>query len=168
MAPTFDDGNSLFNFVVRDGYGVKGLIDQGVSRVPDRYVQPPKERISLTTTEPSNPSPPIDLSRLDGPDRLAAEAEIVAAAESLGFFQVVNHGVDQEVLEALKSSAFEFFEQSAEKKAAYRKGVSPSPNVKYGTSFVPEKEKALEWKDYVSMVYTSDHDALEFWPQPCK
>nr|GEU90268.1 feruloyl CoA ortho-hydroxylase 1 [Tanacetum cinerariifolium] len=40
--------------------------------------------------------------------------------------------------------------------------------VKYGTSFVPEKEKALEWKDYISMIYINDADALEFWPNECK
>ncbi|KAL6198891.1 hypothetical protein ACLB2K_028679 [Fragaria x ananassa] len=46
--------------------------------------------------------------------------------------------------------------------------VSPSPYVNYGTSFVPEKEKALEWKDYVSMVYSSDADALSHWPNEYK
>ncbi|KAM0021725.1 putative oxoglutarate/iron-dependent dioxygenase, isopenicillin N synthase [Helianthus debilis subsp. tardiflorus] len=48
------------------------------------------------------------------------------------------------------------------------KEVSPSPLVKYGTSFVPENEKALEWKDYLSMMYTNDADARESWPNDCK
>ncbi|GJU72068.1 2-oxoglutarate (2OG) and Fe(II)-dependent oxygenase superfamily protein [Tanacetum coccineum] len=47
-------------------------------------------------------------------------------------------------------------------------GVSPSPMVKYGTRFIPEKEKALECKDYISMIYTNDDDAFEFWPNECK
>lgn len=168
MAPsTFDDGNSLFNFVVRDGYGVKGLVDLGVSRVPEQYVQPPKERIEKSSAKSLEASP-VDLSKLDGPDHDNVAAEIVRAAESLGFFQVVNHGVPLELLASLKAAAFRFFEQKPEKKALFRKGASPSPNVKYGTSFVPEKEKALEWKDYISMVYTTDDDALSFWPEICK
>lgn len=167
MAPSYDESTSLFNFVVRDGFGVKGLVDLGVSRVPERYIQPPEERIDKSDSK-STLVPPIDLSKLDGPDHAAAAAEIVRASENLGFFQVVNHGVDVELLEELKRAAFRFFEQDPEKKSAYRKEVSPSPNVKYGTSFVPEKEKALEWKDYISMTYTSDHDALAHWPQPCK
>ncbi|KAJ4705830.1 feruloyl CoA ortho-hydroxylase 1-like [Melia azedarach] len=90
------------------------------------------------------------------------------ASETLGFFQVVNLGVPVELLESLKDAAHIFFSQPPEKKAVYRKGVSPSPLVKYGTSFVPEKEKALEWKDYISMVYSNDAEALEQWPKECR
>jgi feruloyl-CoA ortho-hydroxylase len=72
------------------------------------------------------------------------------------------------LLESLKDAANNFFGQPPEKKAVYRKGVSPSPSVRYGTSFVPDKEKALEWKDYISMRYTTDAEALEYWPQECK
>lgn len=93
---------------------------------------------------------------------------ISRAAETLGFLQVVNHGVPVELLESLKDAAHKFFGQPPENKAVYLKGVSPSPFVKYGTSFVPEKEKALEWKGYVSMVYTNDSDARDFWPEDCK
>jgi feruloyl-CoA ortho-hydroxylase len=40
--------------------------------------------------------------------------------------------------------------------------------MKYGTSFVPEKENVLEWKDYIIMEYNSDEDALKYWPNACK
>ncbi|XP_050221262.1 scopoletin 8-hydroxylase-like [Mercurialis annua] len=171
MAPSqsFSDSDhgSLFNFVVRDGNGVKGMVDSGLSKVPQQYVQPQQERIDEHNAT-LNHSPPIDLSKLDGPDRDLVVNEIARAAETLGFFQVVNHGVPVELLELLKDAARDFFGQPAENKAVYCKGVSPSPLVKYGTSFVPEKEKALEWKDYVSMIYTDDAEALRVWPKECK
>ncbi|XP_048330197.2 scopoletin 8-hydroxylase [Ziziphus jujuba] len=165
-----NDANSLFNFVVREGNGVKGLVDSGLSKVPKQYIQPPEERIEKESGSPPPDQliPPIDLSKLDGPDHDQVVDDIIQAAETLGFFQVVNHGVPLGLLESLKESAYSFFGQEPEKKAVYRKGSSPSPNVKYGTSFVPEKEKALEWKDYISMVYTSDDDALCSWPNECK
>ncbi|KAH7557805.1 hypothetical protein JRO89_XS11G0223400 [Xanthoceras sorbifolium] len=137
MAPILDDKSSLFNFVVQDGYGVKGMVDLG-------------------------------LSTLDGPEHDRVAKEIARAAETLGFFQVVNHSVPIELLENLKDTAHSFFGQALEKKVVYRKGASPSPLVKYGTSFVPEKEKALEWKDYISMTYTTDAEALQHWPVECK
>ncbi|XP_050370421.1 scopoletin 8-hydroxylase [Argentina anserina] len=169
MAPSFvSDENSLFNFVVRDGNGVKGMVDLGLSKVPEQYIQPPHERIVKLNANSQNEHTPIDLSKLDGVDHEQVANEIVNAAEVLGFFQVVNHGLPLELLESLKDAANKFFAQAPEKKAAYRKGVSPSPYVKYGTSFVPEKETALEWKDYVSMVYSNDVEALSYWPNECK
>ncbi|XP_022718082.1 feruloyl CoA ortho-hydroxylase 2-like [Durio zibethinus] len=167
MAPSSYDGSSLFNFVVRDGNGVKGMVDLGLSKVPEPYIQPPKERIDKEKAT-RHEQAPIDFSRLNGPDHDEVFKEIVTAAETLGFFQLVNHGVPVDLLESLKDAAHKFFGQPSEKKAVYRKDVSPSPLVKYGTSFVPEKEKALEWKDYISMGYTSDAEALEQWPKECR
>nr|XP_043622447.1 scopoletin 8-hydroxylase isoform X2 [Erigeron canadensis] len=168
MAPSFNNESSLFNFVVKDGNGVKGLVDAGLTEVPGRYIQPPNDRIINQNAAASLGSMAIDLSELDGANHDQVVKAIAHAAETLGFFQVVNHGVPLELLESLKDAAHQFFNQPSEKKAVYLKGVSPSPLVKYGTSFVPEKEKALEWKDYVSMIYTNDSDALEFWPHECK
>lgn len=168
MAPSFEDADSLFNFVVNQGNGVKGLVDSGLSEVPERYIQPPCERISKPDGYQVYENLPIDLSKLNGPEHDKVVRDIASAAETLGFFQVVNHGLPLDLLESLKEAAHKFFDQPAEKKAVYLKGVSPSPSVKYGTSFIPDKEKALEWKDYISMHYTSDQDAHQFWPQDCK
>ncbi|GKC99627.1 2-oxoglutarate (2OG) and Fe(II)-dependent oxygenase superfamily protein, partial [Tanacetum coccineum] len=150
------------------GNGVKGLVDSGLTHVPGQYIQPPNHRINKQNTTVSPENMTIDLSELEGPKHDQVVKSIAHAAETLGFFQVVNHGVPLELLESLKVSAHQFFNQPSEKKAVYLKGLSPSPMVKYGTSFVPEKEKALEWKDYISMIYTNDVDALEFWPNECK
>ncbi|GKE94256.1 feruloyl CoA ortho-hydroxylase 1-like protein [Tanacetum coccineum] len=110
----------------------------------------------------------IDIPKLDGPNHDQVVKSIAYAIKTLGFFQVVNHGVSLELIESLKVSAHQFFNQPSEKKVVYLKGVSPSPIVKYGNSFIPKKDKALEWKDYISMIYTNDDDALEFWPNECK
>ncbi|CAE5967047.1 unnamed protein product [Arabidopsis arenosa] len=168
MAINFEDQTTLFNFVVKEGNGVKGMIDSGLSSVPQPFVQPLSERIPTQKALTCEATQPIDLSKLDGPQHKEVAKQIVEAAETLGFFQVVNHGVSVELLELLKSSAHEFFAQAPEEKAMYLKEVSPTKLVKYGTSFVPDKEKAIEWKDYVSMLYTNDSEALQHWPQPCR
>ena len=66
MAPNFDDGNSLYNFVVRDGNGVKGMVDLCLEKVPEQYIQPQHERIDKLKAS-SYDRLPIDLSMLDGP-----------------------------------------------------------------------------------------------------
>ncbi|KAF5199432.1 Feruloyl coa ortho-hydroxylase [Thalictrum thalictroides] len=116
------------------------------------------------------PLPVIDLSRLDGPehDQDQVKEALVKAAETVGFFYVVKHGLSTQLLEEVKDAARQFFNQPAEKKLAYLKGVSPSSLVNYGTSFVPEKKKSFEWKDYCSMYYNdNDNDALKYWPDQC-
>ncbi|KAL0691243.1 hypothetical protein Bca4012_090922 [Brassica carinata] len=168
MSANYEDRDTLFNFVVKEGNGVKGLIDSGISCVPQPFVQPLSERIATPNGQTCEAVQPIDISQLDGPCHTEVAKQIVEAAETLGFFQVVNHGVSVELLELLKMSAHEFFEQPPENKAVYLKEVSPSKLVKYGTSFVPEKEKAIEWKDYVSMLYTNDDEALQHWPLQCR
>lgn len=86
----------------------------------------------------------------------------------LGFFQVVNHGVPIQVLEHVKEAVHCFFNLPPEKKAVYLKGKTPCANVFYGTSFSPETEDSLEWKDYLSHIYTNDDEAMQFWPLECR
>ncbi|GMI85391.1 Scopoletin 8- Hydroxylase [Hibiscus trionum] len=163
MAPNLDDANSVFDFVVKEGNGIKGLVDSGLSKVPGVYVQPPNERIDKENAIKLE-LPPIDLSKLD--DEVGEQ--IVRAAETLGFFQVINHGVPLHLLESLKESAHKFFSLPAERKAVYLAPVSPTPLVKYSTSYLPEKEKVLGWKDYILMKYTDDEEALRYWPEEIK
>ncbi|KAK7271306.1 hypothetical protein RJT34_27088 [Clitoria ternatea] len=163
MAPSFNSSNSLYDFVVKDGYGVKGLVDSGISEVPERYIQPLEERINKQESRVCDVAP-IDLSKLKGAEHEKVVDEIVRAAETLGFFQVVNHGVPLELLESLKDAAHAFFSLPPEKKLVY----CIPPKIKYATSFAPEKEKVLEWKDFIYMMYSSDEDALQYWPNQCK
>ncbi|KAE8703367.1 2-oxoglutarate and Fe(II)-dependent oxygenase superfamily protein [Hibiscus syriacus] len=160
---SFDEKTST-----KDIFNCDGVFDgkAGAGVVPQAYIQPPAEQIDKNNATKCD-IPPTDLSRLDGPDHDEVVNQIVRAAETLGFFQVINHGVPVELLDSLKQTAHNFFALPAERKAVYRKEVSPSPLVKYGTSFVPEKEKALEWKDYISMAYTNDAEAMQQWPVEC-
>lgn len=40
--------------------------------------------------------------------------------------------------------------------------------MRYGTSFTPEAEKTLGWRDYLSLVHISDDEATSFWPTSCR
>ncbi|CAI9106732.1 OLC1v1005951C1 [Oldenlandia corymbosa var. corymbosa] len=173
------DSNNLFDFVAKKGHGIKGLVDSGIAKVPELYIQPPQERVFdhhqevkyLSVSNNSSISSllsPIDLSKLDGPEHEKVVDDIVRAAKTTGFFQVINHGVDLESLESIKDAAHRFFSQPTDSKTVYLKGASISPYVRYTTSFAPEKEKKLEWRDHISMIYTNDNDAEKHWPSVCK
>ncbi|KAL2616918.1 hypothetical protein AAZX31_08G167400 [Glycine max] len=141
MALSFNSSNSLYDFEIREGNGVKGVADLGLSELPERTCD----------------APPIDLSKLNGPEHEKVVDEIVRASETLGFFQVVNHGVPLELLESLKDAAHTFFNLPQEKKAVFRTAIRPGLVTKLRSSF-----------DFISMVHTSDEDALQNWPNQCR
>lgn len=164
---TANESLEIFDFVIKQGHGVKGLSELGLKRIPDQYIQPLERRIvSGCNPKPNIESIPIiDMSNWD--DQKVA-ASICDAAQNMGFFQIVNHGVPMQVLENVKNATRRFFRLPAEEKRKYSKGYTPSNNVMYTSSFIPEKEQYLEWKDTISIFYVSDKEAQMLWPSECR
>lgn len=168
MAPSISpifDSLDVTNFAVHQGNGVKGLSELGLKTLPKQYIQPLEERMSSMSHIVPESIPIIDMANWDDPKVSDA---ICDAAEKWGFFQIINHGVPIEVLEDVKKATHRFFGLPAEKKGKYSKENSSTNNVRYGTSFSPLAEKALEWKDYLSLFYVSDDEAAARWPSQCK
>ncbi|KAG6632259.1 hypothetical protein I3843_13G128700 [Carya illinoinensis] len=157
--------SDVIDFVVHKGNGVTGLAEIGLQIVPDQYIQPLEERLDPSKVETDESIPIIDVSNWDDPE--VAES-ICDAASKWGFFQIINHGVPLEVLEALKNAARTFFELPVEERKKYLKENSPSKVVCLSTSFNPQAEKVLEWKDYLTLLWVSENEASAFWPPACK
>ncbi|KAG5568311.1 hypothetical protein H5410_064672 [Solanum commersonii] len=122
-------------------------MDARIQALPKQYIQPLEERITTSIVITDDSIPIIDASNWDDP-KMADQ--ICEAAQNWGFFQVINHGVP------------------IEEKKKYTKENSVSSNVRYGTSFTPEAEKTLGWRDYLSLVHISDDEATSFWPTSCR
>lgn len=170
MAPSISviDSKSLniLDFVVNKGNGVKGLAELGLETLPHQYIQPPQERFDTSVEELQLDSIPIiDMSNWN--DTKVAK-DICNAAQKWGFFQIVNHGVPIHVLEDVKNATHEFFKLPPHEKQKYSRVRSGTNNVHFGTSFTPETETALEWKDYLSLFYVSDDEAASLWPPVCR
>ncbi|KAL3530107.1 hypothetical protein ACH5RR_009429 [Cinchona calisaya] len=155
----------VIGFAVNEGYGVKGLADLGIETLPTQYIQPSEEQITASTIVDDDSIPVVDISNWDDPK---VADSICNAAEKWGFFQIVNHGIPVEVLETVKEATRRFFALPAGEKNKHSKENSPTNNVRYGTSFTPKAEKALEWKDFLSLFYVSDDEAAALWPSACR
>ncbi|XXG59996.1 hypothetical protein AAC387_Pa04g1986 [Persea americana] len=77
---------------------------------PPCYVHPPNERIDPKQVIDASLylAKPIDLSGLEGEKKGEVIDTLCGAAEKLGFFQVVNHGVPLELLGHTKKAAHTF------------------------------------------------------------
>ncbi|GKC12213.1 feruloyl CoA ortho-hydroxylase 1-like protein, partial [Tanacetum coccineum] len=71
------------------------------------------------------------------------------------------------VLEDVKDATHKFFALEPQEKQKYSKAQSVTNDVRFGTSFTPEAEKALEWKDYLSLFFVSNDEAASLWPPIC-
>lgn len=103
------------------------------------------------------------MSNWDTDSDVAANS-VCDATEKWGFFQVVNHGVSLEILNNVMESTHRFFNLPGVEKRTY----SEKKTVHYGTSFRPETEMVLEWKDYLTLFYLSDDHAALSWPSTCR
>ncbi|KAF3456813.1 hypothetical protein FNV43_RR01467 [Rhamnella rubrinervis] len=130
--------------------GVKGLVDSGVTRIPPIFVIPPEdisgdETSSGELTQTQFTIPVVDLGDISSkrPDTVA---EVRRAAEMVGFFQVVNHGIPGRVMEMMLEGARKFHELPREVKAEYYTREL-TKNVKFMSNFDLYESKFANWRD---------------------
>ncbi|KAK1615759.1 hypothetical protein QYE76_021276 [Lolium multiflorum] len=131
--------------------GVKGLVDAGVTAVPSIFRHPP-ESLLLDACPPHHHQqhftiPVIDLA---AGDRAGLVAQVKAAAKTVGFFQVVNHGVPEPAMSDMLACVRRFHESPAEAKAPYY-SRDPGRRVRYQSNFDLFQSPAASWRDTLFM-----------------
>ncbi|KAF3679640.1 putative peroxisomal fatty acid beta-oxidation multifunctional protein AIM1-like [Capsicum annuum] len=146
--------------------GVKYLHESGIQRVPKKYIFPISERPNSSYTingKPKMSLPIIDFSQLHGPNRVQVLDSLSYACENYGFFQLVNHGIPEEVIRSMVDVGGKFFDLPLVEREKYMTTDMTTP-VRYGTSFNQTNDGVFCWRDFLKLVCEPLHDVLPHWP----
>ncbi|XP_023739976.1 1-aminocyclopropane-1-carboxylate oxidase homolog 1 [Lactuca sativa] len=134
--------------------GVKGLVDAGITTLPRIFIVPSCE--NPNSGEPPCPElnlPIIDLYGIneDPIRRKEVIEQVKNALGSWGFFQMVNHGIPDSMLEEMKKGVLGFFEQDNEVKKKWyrRRDGSGKPKFLYNSNFDLYSAPVANWRDTI-------------------
>ncbi|PIN04461.1 Iron/ascorbate family oxidoreductase, partial [Handroanthus impetiginosus] len=151
--------------------GVKGLIDSGIQTVPRIFIRPPDELVEeLNYSQSSDLQVPvIDLSGIGSDDQhKKIISEVKQASKEWGFFQVVNHGIPQDVLDKMLDGIRKFHEQDVEVKNQFH-SRDTIQKVKYASNVDLYRSRSANWRDSLTIsLLTSDHIEPHELPEVCR
>ncbi|XVF64843.1 hypothetical protein PTKIN_Ptkin09bG0199100 [Pterospermum kingtungense] len=135
-------------------FSVKELVESGpLSSVPSMYIFKNTESDEYPMVTVPETIPTIDFSLLTSRDpyqRSEVITELGNACLEWGFFMVINHGVPETLRDEVIRKTESFFDLTKEEKRQYT-GKKLFDPIRYGTSFNPEVDKTLLWRDYLKL-----------------
>ncbi|KAI3849851.1 hypothetical protein MKW98_026765 [Papaver atlanticum] len=144
--------------------GVKGLADSGLLKLPRIFVLPPEkivEEEKLIVLDNSTccghgdheTVPVIDLQGMEN-QRTEIVDEVRRASETMGFFQLLNHGIPKNVMEKAMKGLAGFHEQDSElKKKFYTRELSK--RVKFYSNVDFYQSDSARWQDTLNCAMLS-------------
>ncbi|KAI3911902.1 hypothetical protein MKW92_039638 [Papaver armeniacum] len=142
----------------------KSAQERGLPYVPDCYVIPPSQRPD-ENTRTSKDVPVIDISGLHSTphDRSLVVKDIGVACRQKGFFQIINHGISQSVLDEAITAASNFFELPNKYKQDFMSNDVAKP-VRYGTGLKDGCDVVQFWRIFLKHYAHPLEKWIEYWP----
>ncbi|KAJ0966943.1 hypothetical protein J5N97_023860 [Dioscorea zingiberensis] len=114
----------------------------------DDFVRAEDERPKIAHDQFSNEIPVISLAGIDGDERAQIRQKIVAACEDWGIFQVVDHGVDPDLVDNMTRLARDFFALPPEEKLRF--DMSGGKKGGFIVSSHLQGEAVRDWREIVT------------------
>ncbi|KAK9911599.1 hypothetical protein M0R45_035495 [Rubus argutus] len=145
--------------------GVRHLCERGgLTRVPTKYILPMEERPNSAIGGETNLKlPVIDFARLQGSSRSQELNSLAKACEEFGIFQLIDHGVEDEVILRMTDVSRMFFELPFDERSKYMSKDMTSP-ARYGTSFNQTNDEVFCWRDFLKLNCHPLSDTVPSWP----
>lgn len=155
---SFDDSKS----------GVKGLVDSGATKIPPIFLHN-QLKIQENSAHHQLTIPTVDLKGLDKDEAVRSEiiAKVKEASESWGFFQIVNHGIPQSVMDGVIDGVRKFNEQDVEvKKEFYTRDFTKT--FVYNSNFDLYSAPAANWRDTIFSIMAPQPPDPAVLPAVCR
>ncbi|KAL5982483.1 iron ascorbate-dependent oxidoreductase [Asimina triloba] len=134
--------------------------------IPAEFIRSDHERPDITTFHGPGPVPDVPTIDLGDPDREKVVREIANASREWGIFQVVNHGIPEEVVKKLQEAGKEFFELPQEEKEAYAIEPGSQSLEGYGTKLQKDADGKKSWVDFFfHMIWPAARINYDAWPK---
>ncbi|KAL8102933.1 protein LATERAL BRANCHING OXIDOREDUCTASE 1-like [Apium graveolens] len=131
--------------------------------VPERYIQKLEDRpLHFETSQVSSEIPVINLTKLANGDE-DERRNLDLACKEWGFFQVIDHGVPDKVLQSMKAVVAAFFELPLVEKKVY--AMASNDFQGYGQGYVVSDEQKLDWNDLMFLITSPPkYKNMKQWP----
>lgn len=131
--------------------GVKGILDSGVSKIPNIFIHPPENLLNNRSPGTFNPNLQVPVIDLEGGKKVKID-EIRKASQEWGIFQLVNHGIPVSVLDEMLAGVQRFHEQPTKVKMKWYSRECEQ-KVKFYSNGDLYESKAVNWRDSISCHY---------------
>uniref|UniRef100_A0A7N0UIQ7 Fe2OG dioxygenase domain-containing protein n=1 Tax=Kalanchoe fedtschenkoi TaxID=63787 RepID=A0A7N0UIQ7_KALFE len=125
----------------------------GLTFVPPTHIFTTDGSVSTTDgSVPESPSgiPVINFSSLTSSQRSVEVEKLAQACRDWGFFLVVNHGIEENIVDGMLDGVRQFFNLAEEEKQQFE-GKHVLDPIRCGTSFNVSVEKCFFWRDYLKV-----------------
>ncbi|XP_054803849.1 hyoscyamine 6-dioxygenase-like [Prosopis cineraria] len=135
-----------------------------VRPVPEDYIYPPEKRPGNIHVPKGEGIPVIDLTEAEKGDPALVIQKILKAAQEFGFFQVVNHGVSENLMDETLSVVREFFQMPDEAKQHLYTEDFSNKCIYFTSCENYANEKVHMWRDFLQHQCHPLDKWQQFWP----
>ncbi|XP_028767129.1 1-aminocyclopropane-1-carboxylate oxidase homolog 1-like isoform X1 [Neltuma alba] len=142
------DRNAEFQAFEDTRAGVKGLVDSGLTKIPRMFHSEELNHTESSENYSNLTIPIVDLAGIHNDSSLHTEAvaKIGSACQNWGFFQVINHGIPNDVFDEVIDGIRRFHEQDSKiRKQFYTRDLNKK--VRYYSNVHMHKDRPANWRD---------------------
>ncbi|KAL2482735.1 2-oxoglutarate (2OG) and Fe(II)-dependent oxygenase superfamily protein [Forsythia ovata] len=160
-------GVSPLSEVEVNGKPVQELVENGI-QFSNRYSWEDANYGVIDMSAPFAEIPVIDISRLinsSSPSAMGEELDkLRSALSSWGYFQAINHGIENSFLEEVREVAGQFFHLPMIEKQKYARETDQLDG--YGNDMILFQNQTLDWNDRLFLSVSPENERkLKYWPE---